>query len=323
MGNRLGRGPTLADSASVSSPTPPVSRRARFTSEGTHREAFAARDWGLVLLPGLVWGASFIFIAQGVEHFAPGVVTFARIALGAVTLALFPVARRTRIAPEDRPRLVAVSVLWLAFPMTLFPIAQQHISSGLAGMLNGSIPLFAAVVGSVALARLPGVAQRAGLAVGTVGIVLLGLPALSDGGSSALGVVLVLTACVSYGFAVTVNVPLAQRYGSIPVFWRCQLIATALTAPLGLAGLRSSSWDTGAALAVGALGVFGTAIAFVAMIELSARVGSTRAASLTFLEAVMALILGVLVRHERIVALEVGGCAVLLAGAWLISRADR
>ena len=58
------------------------------------------------------------------------------------------------------------------FPMTLFPIAQQHISLSLAGMLNGAIGVFAAIVASVLLRRLPGRWQLAGLAVGLLGISL-------------------------------------------------------------------------------------------------------------------------------------------------------
>jgi drug/metabolite transporter (DMT)-like permease len=293
------------------------------TSEGTHRDAFEARDWAQLSFAGFVWGASFIFIAAGVDHFAPGVVTFARMAIGFVTLALFRRARAVRIERADWPRVVVVGVTWLAFPMTLFPIAQQHISSGLAGMLNGSIPVFAAVVASIALRRAPGRAQLAGLAVGGIGIVLLGIPAIGDGGSSSIGVLTVLVACVSYGIAVNANVPLAQKYGAVPTFWRCQMVACVLTFPFGVWGLHSSTWNLSSAGALLLLGTLGTALAFIAMSALSARVGSTRAASLTYLEAVIALGLGVIVRHERIRLLEVIGCAVLLVGAWLVSRADR
>ena len=71
------------------------------------------------------------------------------------------------------------------------------------------------------------------------------------------------------------------------------------------------------------LGTFGTALAFVAMVGLSARVGATRASSLTYFEAIVALMLGAIVRDEAIRALELAGCAVLLLGAWFISRDDR
>jgi drug/metabolite transporter (DMT)-like permease len=303
--------------------TQSISRTSRLTSEGTNPDAFGQRDWAELVFAGVVWGASFIFIAAGVEHFSPGVVTFGRILIGCITLGLFRSARTVKIDREDWPRIIAVGISWLAFPMTLFPIAQQSISSGLAGMLNGSIPLFTAVVASIALQRLPGRNQRQGLIVGALGIVLLGIPALSDGGSSAVGVLLVVVACVSYGFASTINVPLAQKYGAIPTFWRAQLVATVLTAPYGLWGAANeSSWDTEAALAVLVLGAFGTALAFVAMVSLSTRVGSTRAAALTYVEAIIALILGVIFRNEPLRTLEVLGCVVLLVGAWLVSRQD-
>jgi drug/metabolite transporter (DMT)-like permease len=152
---------------------------------------------------------------------------------------------------------------------------------------------------------------------------LLGWPTLREGGSSALGVVLVLIACSSYGVAVSASVPLAQKYGSIPVFWRCQLLSVVLTAPFGMWSLRTAHWDTRAALALLSLGALGTAIAFIAMIDLSARVGSTRGASLTYLEAIIALALGIAVRGEPVIALEIVGSGVLLLGAWLVSRADR
>ena len=299
-----------------------TSLRGQLTSEGTHREAFSARDWQQLLFAGLLWGASFLFIASGLEHFGPGVVTFGRIFIGTLTLAFFPKARAVKIDRADWPRIVVVSVCWMAFPMTLFPLAQQHIASGLAGMLNGSIPMFAAIIASVALRRLPGPFQRLGLIIGALGIVLLGIPAVSDGRSSATAVVLVLIACASYGIAINANVPLAQKYGAVPAFWRCQIIASALTLPFGLWGLRTSTWNSQSALALIALGVFGTALAFLAMSDLSRRVGSTRSAALTYLEAIIALVLGVVVRHEKVRTLEVVGCAVVLVGAWLVSRSD-
>ena len=301
-----------------------LSRLDSITADATHRDAFEVRDWTQLVFAGMVWGASFIFIAAGLDHFSPGVVTVVRLALGCITLGLFRSARTVRIDREDWPRVVLVGITWLAFPMTLFPIAQQHISSGLAGMLSGAVPLFAAIITSIGLRRLPGRWQLTGLATGALGVVLLGLPALSDGGSSAVGVLLVVVACLSYGVAVTINVPLAQKYGSIPTFWRAQMVGLILTVPYGLWGFtHGSEWNVKSASAVLVLGTFGTALAFVAMVALSARVGATRASSLTYFEAIVALALGAIVRDEAIRALELAGCAVLLLGAWFISRGDR
>ncbi len=293
-------------------------------AEGTHHDAFEAQDWLLYLAPGVIWGTSFLLIDEGLNSYHPFAVTFARILLGCVALGLVPAARRP-VAQADYGRVAAVGITWLAFPMMLFPIAQQHIASGLAGMLNGSITIFAAVVSSVLLRRLPGRAQLLGLLVGVVGVVLLGIPSLNEGGTKFTSALLVVVACASYGVAVTLAVPLTQKYGSMPVFWRAQLVSVVLTAPFGIHGLTGgrSSFELRPTLALVFLGVMGTAVAFVCMTKLGARVGSTRSASLTYFEAVFALVVGAVVLREPVIAMEVAGCGVLLLGAWLSSRAGR
>jgi drug/metabolite transporter (DMT)-like permease len=163
--------------------------------------------------------------------------------------------------------------------------------------------------------------HRLGIANGAVGIVLLGMPALEPGRNSAYGDALILVACVSYALAFNVAVPLVQRYGSMPVFWRSLWLSVPLTIPLAVAGLGRSSFGLGSLLANVTLGAGGTAIAFVLLLTLAGRAGATRSSMVTYLEAVFAFVLGTLVRHEPVHLLEVMGCAVVLVGAWLATRA--
>ena len=280
---------------------------------------YGLTEYACMLGSAGIWGASFVFIATSLEHFRPGVVTFVRIAVGLLTLTAFPGAR-ARIDRADRGRVVLLGVLWLAFPMTLYPIAQQHISSGLTGMLGASIPVFTAVVAGVVHRQLPARVHGVGIAVGAVGIVLLGLPALGAGRNSAVGVGLIVTACVSYGLAFNVAVPLVRRYGAMPVFWRALLVSVPLTLPYALVGLRHSTFGWRSLAANVTLGAGGTAIAFVLLLTLTARAGATRSSMTTYLEAAFAFALGTIIRHEPVRALEVLGCGTLLVGAWLSSR---
>ena len=310
----------VADTRRTSRLAGPTSTRA-LSAEGTHRAAFTTLDYGYMLGSSGIWGVSFILIATSLERFAPGVVTFVRITVGAIVLGLFPGAR-TPVERTDRWRVLALAVLWLALPMTLYPIAQQHISSGLAGMLGASIPAFTALVAAFALGHLPAPIHQLGIAIGGIGIVLLGLPALGDGGNSVFGVGLIVAACICYGLAFNVAVPLVQHYGAMPVFWRALVISVPMTAPYALIGLHRSSFGINSLVANVVLGAGGTAIAFVLLLTLTARAGATRSSMVTYLEATFAFVLGTIVRHEPIRPLEVIGCSVLLVGAWLATRAD-
>ena len=74
---------------------------ATVTSPTTDTTAPGLVDWGVLILPGVIWGASFLFIAEGLQATAPNGVTFMRIAVGFLVLTFIPAARAP-IAREDR-----------------------------------------------------------------------------------------------------------------------------------------------------------------------------------------------------------------------------
>jgi drug/metabolite transporter (DMT)-like permease len=277
--------------------------------------------WLLLVIPGLIWGASFLFIAESLRAIGPNGVTFVRICVGFSTLALFPAARKP-VARADWGAVAWLGVLWFAFPLSMFPFAEQRVSSALTGMLNGANPLFATLVAAFIARHAPSQGVTAGLAVGLVGTILMALPALNEGHSSAAGVGMILAALVSYGIALNVARSLQQKYGAVPVIWRAQALALILTAPLGIPDLLAAHWSPAPLLSLLALGAFGTAIANVLMASAAGRFGAARASGTTFLIPVVALVLGVAVRHEQVAVLSVAGGFVCLIGAWLMKRAS-
>ncbi len=292
------------------------------TSRGTNTEQFAPVDWGLFLGVSLIWGASFLFISVGLDAFDPGLVTWLRVGLGAAALLLVPRARRP-IDPDDRPRLLVLSLIWVAIPFTLFPIAQQWIESALAGMLNGGMPIFAALIASAMLGRVPRGAQALGLLVGFGGVIAISAPSLGEGDTQALGVLLVLAATVFYGLSVNIAAPIQQKYGSLPLMSRMLLLATVFTTPYGVYGLSRSSFAWDSTAAVVALGVLGTGAAFVIMGSLVGRVGPTRASFITYAIPVVALVLGVVFRDESVALVSVLGVVLVIAGALLASLREQ
>jgi drug/metabolite transporter (DMT)-like permease len=288
-------------------------------TKAANDEQFTAHDWALFLAVSAIWGSSFLFIAIGLDALPPGLITFMRIGLGALALAVLPRTRST-IAADDRFRLVVLSFLWVAIPFTLFPLAEQHINSSVTGLLNGGTPIFAALVATVLLRQPPRGAQIVGIAVGFAGVVMISLPSLGDGSSEALGVALVIIATACYGFAINLAGPMQQRYGSVNLTAKMLALATIWTAPYGLWEIDDAEWELGPVSAVVFLGVVGTGIAFALMGSLVGRVGATRASFITYLIPVVALVLGVTFRGDEVAPMALVGVVLVIGGAFLASR---
>ncbi len=293
-------------------------------NELRHRSSwgrFVVPDWLLIAVPGLIWGASFLFIAEGLKAIGPSGVAFVRLFVGLTTLALFPAARR----PVERsawPAIALVGVLWFAFPLSMFPFAEQRVSSALTGMLNASVPLFTAIVATVIARRVPERRVNVGLAIGLTGAGLIAWPTMHEGHSSVVGVLLILAAVVSYGFALNLARPLQQQYGALPVILRAQTVAVMLTAPLGVPDVLAAHWTPAPLFSLLMLGAFGTGVAFVSLATAAGRVGATRASSAAFLIPPVALLLGVMVRGEHVAMISIIGSVVCVAGAWFMRRAQ-
>jgi drug/metabolite transporter (DMT)-like permease len=291
-------------------------------AHGTHRGAFAGVDWLLFLAVGTIWGSSFLFMAIGLEAFRPGLVTWLRILLGAAALWVVPGVRGAPIDRADRVRVLVLSIAWVAIPFTLFPLAQGSVNSAIAGMLNGAVPIFAAVIASILHRQAPGSRQLIGIPLGFLGVAAIALSAAGEGSSQVVGVVLILVATICYGFAFNIATPLQQRYGSLPVMARILAIAAVLTAPLGLWSLPGSGFTWSALAATSAVGVLGTGVAFVLMGRLVGRVGPTRASIVGYLIPVVALLLGVLFRNDVVGPIAIAGVALVIVGAYLASRRE-
>lgn len=291
------------------------------TSHGTSREAFGTSEWGLLAGIALIWGSSFVFMAIGLDSFRPGVITLARVSLGALTLSLVPRARAA-IDKEDRRRVFALGIIWIGIPLTIFPIAQQWIDSSVAGMLNGAVPIASAAWATLLLRRLPGWRQLLGIGIGLVGILAISAPEVIDSSATALGSTLVIVAVVLYGLSTNLAVPLQQKYGSLPVLFNAQLAALIVVIPFGLSQIRGSTWAWSSALAIVPLGVLGTGLAFVLMATLVGRVGGPRGSISIYFVPVVAIILGVAARGDNIEPAAIAGTALVLFGAWIASRRE-
>ncbi len=278
----------------------------------------AVKEWGPIIGPGLIWGCSYLFIAEGLTAMRPAGITFLRTMIGFVVLGLIPAARKP-IQKADRRNVALLGLIWLAAPMSMFPFAEQHVSSAVTGLLNGAGPMFIAIVAAGKVRTLPNRNVLIALGIGLLGTVLIAIPSLTEGRSEAWGVALIILAMVFYGFAVNLSRPLQQRNGALPVLWRSVGVAAVLTAPTGVSPLIDAHWNRNALLSMIALGALGTGIANVLVATAAGRSNATRAGAMGFIIPSVSLVLGIVIRHEVVRPVSILGGAICLVGAWLLA----
>lgn len=286
-----------------------------------------SRQFTVLALLALAWGASFLFIKVIIDAgAAPAGVSFARSALGAAVLA--PAAWRLR---AQFPRttvawllLVALGFFNFALPWTLFAIAAQHAPSSVSAIANSSSPLWAAIFATVLIKvdRLNRT-RVAGLLCGFLGVVLLmGQDLLRSGGNaSAFAVVLMLGATLCYGFCAVAIRRWMHDVPAIPLAFGQLAIATCFLLPVAaVSGIPSPSLGTNAVLSLLALGLVNSGIGVMCMMWLIHQVGPVRAIVVTYLIPPIGVFLGWLVLGETIGWNLLLGLAFVIAGVALVQQ---
>ena len=164
----------------------------------------------LVLL-GAIWGMSFVLIKIGNRGFTPVQVSFGRMLFGLLALAPVLLAQRGRLPRDARTwlHLAVAAVLVNSAPFTLFAFGEQHVSSLLAGIWNGTTPLFVLVVVLLTLPEERPTRERAlGLALGFAGVLVVLGAWRGIGRGELVGSAACLSAAILYG----IGFPYLRRY---------------------------------------------------------------------------------------------------------------
>lgn len=271
---------------------------------------------------GAIWGVPYLFIKVAVDHMSPPVVVFGRTALAAVLLV--PIAARTgalRAAlPHWRP-ILAFAALEMAGPWLLLTNAEQHLPSGLTGLLIACVPIVGAVAAFLLGDRTALHPKRlAGIAVGLGGVTLLVAADLGGSGVPWWSVAEVLLVCVGYATAPFIA---TRRLGDVPSLGVVTISLSSvaiLYAPFAVLAWPDDNPPGRAWASVVGLAVICTAVAFVVFFALIADIGPARATLITFVNPAVAVVVGAIVLDEEITGATIGGFALVLAGCWLSTR---
>ncbi len=286
---------------------------------------FDGRAWLLFGAMALIWGIPYLFIKQAVESYSPAAIVAARTLLGA--LILLPFALRARALRPAFSRIgwvLAFGAIEMAGPFLLLGHAEQTLPSGLTGLLVATVPLFAALIALVGGDR--GVlhpVRGLGLLVGFVGVaIVVAGPGLAVGDAGPLAIAEVLLVALLYAVAPFI---VARKLRGVPALGT---VVVALFAVgifyLPIALLTQHEAPTVAStLSLAALGVVCTALAFVLFFALIERVGPSRAPLFTYVNPVVAVVLGAIVLAEPLSPGLVFGFPLVVAGCWLAATGGR
>ena len=283
------------------------------------------RALAILVALGVVWGASFLFIKVIVEETAPLTLVAGRLTLGALPLlAVVAVRRPTIVAPRTiLPKALVTAIFATALPFFLIATGEQHIASGVAAVLNSTMPLWTAVFTAFFLPheRL-GRSAMWGLALGFGGVLVLSSPDLRHlTDSSFLGQLAVLAAALSYGSALVFARGTLSREDPVLVATLQVALGALVIWPLAFAVAGGSpNLDVGlkAWLAWLTLGVLGTGIAYIAYYWLMVNIG-VLVSAVTYFPPVIGLLLGWLVLGESLGVNVLAGAALIILGVAVLS----
>ena len=274
------------------------------------------------LILGFVWGCSFIFIKLGLEFLTPFGVAFVRCALGALTLLLIAKWRGYSLPKEPMVRfhLWVVAVLLNVIPGIFYAWAETVVTSVLAGIINAVTPLMTLLaIMAVNRQEKPKAFQIIGLFIGFLGVLTV-LGAWNGLGDNPLWAIVVLMSAVTcYGISFPYTRRFVMPYGlkSESIVSMQLLLAAVTLLPFFLFnGVERYEYMPGPLLAMLALGVFGSGLAYLWNFKVMELAGSAIASSVTYLTPVVAIIVGIIFLGEKVTWYEpVGGLIVLLGAA--------
>lgn len=281
---------------------------------------------GAFALLGLIWGSNFIFMKWATALISPAQVVLLRVLFGFAPLLLFALARGALQWRQLRQlhHFVVMALLATAVYYLAFAKGTALLPSSIAGMLSGAIPLFSFVVACVFLRSEP-VNRRTllGLALGFGGVLLIARPwSVAGAGIDPRGVSYMIAGSLSVGssFVYARRFLVDQAISPLALStWQIGLALLLLSLFTDLHGIGRIADDK---LALGGLvfglGLAGTGLAFILYYFIVQQLGALKAASVTYIPPVVAMLVGCLLAGEPLLPASVGAMALILGGVYVL-----
>jgi drug/metabolite transporter (DMT)-like permease len=277
-----------------------------------------------VLLLAAVWGASYLFIKVGDRDFEPPTLMALRLVIAFVPLFVYVAATRgglrsaTReIAGVWREGLV-LGLLSAAVPFTLIAWGEKHIDSGVAGVVQASLPVFTALLAMRFVpSERPTRAKVLGIALGLLGVGVLTGVDPGHGWLAVVGVLAVVLSSLSYSAGGLFGQSRTKRIAGPVLAAATTFYGALVLLPWGLAELpdHAPGWKSVASLLALALG--GTALAQVILFHVLRLHGAAKVALVTYLMPLFAVFYGATILDEPLRWSALAALGLILLGVAL------
>ena len=271
----------------------------------------------------VIWGIPYLFIRIAVADLSPAVLVFARTGVAALILLPIALARgEVRGLFRHWPALVAFAAIEIGIPWLMLSSAEQRISSSLAGLLLAAVPLVGTVVAPLFGNREQiGHVNVAGLLVGFAGVAAI----VGFDLHAADKLALVQMAVVAVGYSVAPAILARYLVGLPPVGVTAGALTLCAIAYAPVAVIQAPHAPPGIAVffSVAVLAIVCTAIAFLLFFALIAEIGPVRATVITYVNPVVAAVLGVAVLRELFTVAMAVGFGLVLVGSVLATHRRR
>ncbi|MDI9331499.1 MAG: DMT family transporter [Alphaproteobacteria bacterium] len=286
-------------------------------------EAPNQRHWLFTFVSlATIWGSSFWLLGMASAELGPWTTAWLRVSLaGLILLPLVLWRGQGALLLRHARTLMVVGLLNSGLPFALYGYALMQMSTGLAAILNSLAPLFGALVGWLWFKDPLSRWRFAGLLLGFAGAALLALNApggvsLRPGGSG-WAVLACLGATLSYGISGNITQRQLKTMPPMVIAAGTQLGAAILLATPGLMLWPEHNAGLSAWLALGAVSLFCTSVAYILFFGLIQRMGSNAAMTVTYVTPVFATTLGVVALGETFSMAMLGCAAIILLGTAL------